>query len=92
VRLWFSTALFRFCSEWKGCMMVVLGALSSEWQAKLADVYIDNEDTRMTKTLPSCLDVTDLKDISSFFCPHKFLDIRIENGFRNNNRTLNISP
>jgi hypothetical protein len=46
VRLWFSMALFRFCSEWKGCMMVVLGALSSEWQAKLADVYIDNEDTR----------------------------------------------
>ncbi len=46
VRLWFSAALLLFCSEWKGCMMVVLGALSSEWQAKLADVYIDNEDTR----------------------------------------------
>ena len=47
MRLWFSAALSRFLLGMEGlhdgCAMV---ALSSGWQAKLADVYIDNEDNR----------------------------------------------
>jgi hypothetical protein len=46
VRLWFFSALFVLLGReglHDGCAMV---ALSSEWQVKLADVYIDNEDTR----------------------------------------------